>query len=581
MRFYQPKKYERKKYAVRCLPVSIPLGGSVMLHRISIPLGLVSVPPLLVSLPLAIYRTACVTQVSQLQARLTKVSLPPNWVELRQQEMSSRLTTMTLVNFRPQTIFTTASFVVNIHEHLTWTLQCYNSPIETDQCQAIANVPQKLLCVSDVVDLLTTVQSSTLCCGNPAEEFRGLVELHDGTFKDPTGMCIFLFSRTAPSFFTASSFVIYVGTRTIAYHDMQSLSYSTIRHSSCEFLLPHSSKSKRCKNCASFRNNLRIRQKRVEERTANRTSSSSNVPYSCLSEQELKTRMKAIHAELRRVQKQRDRLKLQLSEASEKQGLILDDDTHADLKKIMLKESRKRVESLPPNSFQRLFWEQQLQSASVKDAKGMRWHPLMIRWCLYLRHQSNSAYETLRKSGCITLPSQRTLRDYTHYIKAAPGFAAEVDQQLMDVAKLQSCQEWEKCVIIILDEMHIREDLVFDKHSGALIGFTNLGEVNSHLLAYEHSISQSEKSPEPAVAQTMMTFMVRGLCTKLSFPYAQFPCRNVTGDQLYDPFWEAVGRLERCGFKVNSDNIACYILCFLLGLISKFLICIIGAWCNI
>lgn len=69
----------------------------------------------------------------------------------------------------------------------------------------------------------------------------------------------------------------------------------------------------------------------------------------------------------------------------------------------------------------------------------------------------------------------------------------------MDVAKLQSCQEWEKCVIIILDEMHIREDLVFDKHSGALIGFTNLGEVNSHLLAYEHSISQSEKSPDPAV----------------------------------------------------------------------------------
>lgn len=142
VRFYQPKKYERKKYAVRCLPVSIPLGGSVMLHRISIPLGLVGVPPLLVSLPLAIYRTACVTQVSQLQARLTKVSLPPNWVELRQQEMSSRLTTMTLVNFRPQTIFTTASFAVNIHEHLTWTLQCYNSPIETDQCQAITNVPQ-------------------------------------------------------------------------------------------------------------------------------------------------------------------------------------------------------------------------------------------------------------------------------------------------------------------------------------------------------------------------------------------------------------------------------------------------------
>lgn len=59
--------------------------------------------------------------------------------------------------------------------------------------------------------------------------------------------------------------------------------------------------------------------------------------------------MKAIHAELRRVQKQRDRLKLQLSEASEKQGLILDDDTHADLKKIMLKEGSKR--GITPTKF--------------------------------------------------------------------------------------------------------------------------------------------------------------------------------------------------------------------------------------
>ena len=37
----------------------------------------------------------------------------------------------------------------------------------------------------------------------------------------------------------------------------------------------------------------------------------------------------------------------------------------------------------------------------------------MIRWCLYLRHQSNKAYDALRETG-IALPSQRTLRDYTH-----------------------------------------------------------------------------------------------------------------------------------------------------------------------
>lgn len=44
--------------------------------------------------------------------------------------------------------------------------------------------------------------------------------------------------------------------------------------------------------------------------------------------------------------------------------------------------------------------------------------------------------------------------------------------------------------------------------------------------------------------------MVRGLFSSLKFPYAQFPCTSVCGDQFYDIFWEAICRLERCGFKV-------------------------------
>ena len=69
----------------------------------------------------------------------------------------------------------------------------------------------------------------------------------------------------------------------------------------------------------------------------------------------------------------------------------------------------------------------------------MRWDPLMIRWCLYLRHVSGSGYDMLRESGVIRLPSQRTLRDYTYFTKATVGFSEEVDQQLMDAARLQSC----------------------------------------------------------------------------------------------------------------------------------------------
>ena len=91
-----------------------------------------------------------------------------------------------------------------------------------------------------------------------------------------------------------------------------------------------------------------------------------------------------------------------------------------------------------------------MQAASVKDARQMRWDPIMVRWCLYLRHLSCSAYEMLRETGTITLPSQRTLRHYTHHTKATMGFSHEVDQQLKIAAKLLLCVERDKRVILIL-----------------------------------------------------------------------------------------------------------------------------------
>ena len=40
-------------------------------------------------------------------------------------------------------------------------------------------------------------------------------------------------------------------------------------------------------------------------------------------------------------------------------------------------------------------------------------------------------------------------------------------------------------VTLIFDEMKIREDLVFDKHSCSLLGFTDLGDVSNTLDNYE------------------------------------------------------------------------------------------------
>lgn len=84
-----------------------------------------------------------------------------------------------------------------------------------------------------------------------------------------------------------------------------------------------------------------------------------------------------------------------------------------------------------------------------------------------------------------------------------------------------------------------------------MIGFANLGDINEHFSQVEHSVMSDDSQPTQKLAKTMVVFMVRGLFNKLQFPYAQFPCHTLSGDKLYDPFWEAVGRLEHCGFKVS------------------------------
>ena len=95
------------------------------------------------------------------------------------------------------------------------------------------------------------------------------------------------------------------------------------------------------------------------------------------------------------------------------------------------------------------------------------------------------------------LPSQRTLRDYSHCVRASAGYSSDVDLQLIRAANILSCPEWHKFVILLIDEMYIREDLVYNKHSGRLIGFTDLGSINNHLSAFERSINEGEVIAKP------------------------------------------------------------------------------------
>ena len=154
----------------------------------------------------------------------------------------------------------------------------------------------------------------------------------------------------------------------------------------------------------------------------------------------------------------------------------------------------------------------------------------------------------LRSSGVINLPSGRSLLDYKHFALSVAGFSEEYDKQLLDLAKKSGVLS--KHVGILVYEMYVK-GLVFDKHSGALTRFLDLGNVTTHLIDYERqSQENSEILPQRKLAKTIVVLMVRGLFTDIKFPYVTFPAASPKGCDLFPLLWDAIERLTRLDFRV-------------------------------
>ena len=117
------------------------------------------------------------------------------------------------------------------------------------------------------------------------------------------------------------------------------------------------------------------------------------------------------------------RLKAKLDKVIAEKGVVMDPGLAEDLQQVMAKEEEQALGNVEPGSFQHIFGNSRIKQQLAVARKGMRWNPAMIEWCLFLRHQSSKAYEMIRQSGCIHLPSQRTLMDYTHCTESGAGFS--------------------------------------------------------------------------------------------------------------------------------------------------------------
>lgn len=186
----------------------------------------------------------------------------------------------------------------------------------------------------------------------------------------------------------------------------------------------------RCKPCQDVRRTLQKRRLRENERKDRPSKNfvharTAHKVMTKLDQQRME--MKSLNSELSKLRRKREK-------EIDTKGVQLQDSESGEMKDFMA-VCREDVERSFPdeNCFQCLFWDQQCKYAS-SGRNGMRWHPMIIRWCLYIRSKSAKAYNSVRDTGFIKLPSARTLFDYSHFTKSALGFQPDVVKVLNEEA---------------------------------------------------------------------------------------------------------------------------------------------------
>ena len=85
------------------------------------------------------------------------------------------------------------------------------------------------------------------------------------------------------------------------------------------------------------------------------------------------------------------------------------------------------------------------------------------------------------------------------------------------------------------DEIKIKENLVFDKYTGYLIGYVDLGDIG---------LNYSTVQDVNDLATHALVYYVWGIASDLKFSLTYFATKGMIANQIMPTFWEAVAILE-------------------------------------
>ena len=260
-----------------------------------------------------------------------------------------------------------------------------------------------------------------------------------------------------------------------------------------------------------------------------KTPAKPNAPVSATHSERLKLTLQSQHLQVKQLE---EGMRIELHKSS----IPVNESLDKDILHIMYQKGKDM------SPFMQLFWEEQ-KKAFDQSSTGVRYHLMIILFCLSLQAKSPANYEEWRKSGILILPSQRILRDYKNAIHPKRGFNELIILELKELT--DKFFDTQRYVALLFDEMKIQAGLVFNKVTGELIGFVDLGDPDVSFAVLEKS----------ELATHVLVIFVHGFATDLKFGLANFGTCGITAFQLVPIFWKAVGILEQtCNLWIVSTT---------------------------
>ena len=404
----------------------------------------------------------------------------------------------------------TASVIID-SDH-TWNVYVGDKKVP-DTCAVLARFLSSPLTDDKLLDVIKAIENADLCPGNPDEKFISACKDKGGIVRGARGN---------------GDVIASIDNSVVTDHSGKQYQ-CTVRRVDCDILCEKSSQYPlRCKSCQSFRSTLRSMVSRQSNESDSHISASSHTRYRDLTPAEKDERMKN-HRALKVSNQKVKRLQAKVDKLIANEAVYLQNSDAADISHIVTEVSPIVEDTYPLNSPQRVFWDQQKRYNSLKDKRQMRWHPLVIRFALNLKYLSGTAYRAVRQSGMINLPSERTLSDYTHWATPHSGVQLEFIEQFQSLLQEEVPSGQHQCALS-MDEMKLKSGLVFNKNTGALSGFVDLGNSNRDMEQAVSGGGNLDESPVSQLAEQVFVFLARAVFKpSLSIPIAHYFSASLKG----------------------------------------------------